>query len=170
MTVSRVPQSVQRASVAPATDVEDLLVATALLGVRTTLGAARLATAPARLALRAPLVGLRLQRQLDVLALQGRGARVALRQALDDVLAGPLPETVADALVEHKVVQRMASRLLADPEVREALAAELRSAVADQGTSLATEVGDGVRGRSESLDLVLERKLRGLLRRPREAP
>jgi hypothetical protein len=145
-----------------------MLVAAVLLSVRTSVGAVRLATAPARLALRLPIVGLRVQRQLDVMALQGRGARLALREALDEVLAGPLPETVADALVEHRVVQRLVSRLMADPELREALAAEMRSAVTAQGTSLATEVGDGVRTRTESFDLVLERKLRGLLRRPRE--
>lgn len=192
MTVSRIPQSVQRGSpprpsVSRAPDLDDLLVATALLGVRTTVGAVRLASTPARLALRTPFVGLRVQRRLDVMALQGRSARLAVRaqleelsdgaaladavkQALDRILAGPLPEIVADSLLEHRVLQRLMAKLLADPEVQEALAKEIKSAVADQGSSLATDVGEGVRARTESLDLVLERKLRGLLRRPRQEP
>jgi hypothetical protein len=121
------------------------------------------------------------------MALQGRSARLAVRaqleelsdgaaladavkQALDRILAGPLPEIVADSLLEHRVLQRLMAKLLADPEVQEALAKEIKSAVADQGSSLATDVGEGVRARTESLDLVLERKLRGLLRRPRQEP
>ena len=167
--------------------VRDVVTRTALLGVRTTVGAVRLASTPARLALRTPYIGLRVQRRLDIMALQGRSARLALlaqleeladgatlaeavKQALDRILGGPLPEIVADSLLEHRVLQRLMAKLLADPEVQEALAKEIKAAVADQGTSLATEVGDGMRGRTESLDLVLERKLRGLLRRPRQEP
>jgi hypothetical protein len=181
-----VTEPVRRAVVARGGEVDDVVVAVVVAGARTTVGAARLAAAPARLALRTPVLGMAVRRRIDTAALQGRNVRLALRirldeladgaplagplrEALDRLFAGPLPEVVGDALVEHRVVQRILARVLADPELQETLSAELKAAMAQQGTTFAGEVGDGLRGRTESLDTALERTLRGWLRRPRQA-
>ncbi len=78
-----------------------------------------------------------------------RSGRTALtgeaERAIDGVLAGPLPESVARSLVEHRVVERVASEWLeaveADPEQRERLEQALADAIRSRLTeSLALEL------------------------------
>src|SRR4051794_13493317 len=42
-----------------------------------------------------------------------RPVAAAARSSIDGVLAGPLPETVARSIVEHRVVERIATEVLA---------------------------------------------------------
>src|SRR4051794_41865949 len=42
-----------------------------------------------------------------------RPVAAAARSSIDGVLAGPLPETVARSIVEHRVVERIAAEVLA---------------------------------------------------------
>jgi uncharacterized RDD family membrane protein YckC len=78
-----------------------------------------------------------------------RSGRSALtgeaERAIDGVLAGPLPESAARSLVEHRVVERVVSEWLeavaADPEQRERLEQALLDAIGSRLTeSLALEL------------------------------
>jgi hypothetical protein len=71
-----------------------------------------------------------------------------LVQATDRVIRGP-------------ELQRVVEHVARSPEVREALT--------QQSTTLATELVDGLRTRAETLDEVAERTVRGWLRRPHPA-
>jgi uncharacterized RDD family membrane protein YckC len=86
-------------------------VAIGLIAVST-----RLALLPARALARMPFSGPALR------ALERRGRATSLegqrrlREAADDALAGPLPEQAAKALVEQRVVERMAAQAASVPE------------------------------------------------------
>src|SRR4051812_37860378 len=73
------PPTVRRPTVDPAVDGQDVLIAAAVLSVRTAVAAVRLAAVPARLAVRAPVVGGLLERRLQAAAIQARSARVAVQ-------------------------------------------------------------------------------------------
>jgi uncharacterized RDD family membrane protein YckC len=122
---------------------------------------------------------------LERSAATGRAAREAGRERIESVaqsalagpevgrlvdgaLAGPLPEKVARASVEHHVGDRLAAELeqerarwleqvLDSPEFEQALeralsSPKVREAIANQTTSLADEVAANLRGRVVSLD------------------
>jgi hypothetical protein len=125
-------------------------------------------------------------------------ASTLVREALDEALAGPLPEDVAERLAAHRVLERMANpllsaddelvaralgsrfahevtdQLLASDEFRQILAhvagsEDLRVALQAQSAGLADEVAEVVQERTMHVDDALERRARGFLRR-RSAP
>ncbi len=55
--------------------------------------------------------------------------------AIERSLAGPLPETLARSLVEHRVVERVVGELLASPEFRASLVAALEHEHAEELTT-----------------------------------
>jgi uncharacterized RDD family membrane protein YckC len=132
-------------------------------------------------------------------------ATPTLERAIDGVLSGPLPEAVAESLVEHRVAQRIADvlleridvdqaaasalesarteqvlrqvlaspaleRMLRTPEFEQLLgqvlaSPQVRAALTQQTTSLATETVASVRRRAVGLDDAAERGPRRWLRR-----
>jgi uncharacterized RDD family membrane protein YckC len=109
------------------------------------LAAGRVALMPLRVAARMPIVGSVFGRTAASLAAEGRAARgqafgrlevVAGRvlsspevgRAVDEALAGPLPETVARSLVERHVVERVVEQIFERADVEAAIAAALDSA------------------------------------------
>jgi uncharacterized RDD family membrane protein YckC len=113
-------------------------------GTRAALAAGRLTLLPVRLAGRTPVVGSAMRRAGAELAVGGRDAQVrARRQAeaaagvvlaapevgrtVDRALAGPLTDSVAHSLAEHRVVDRIAPEVLASADFRDALAAALEN-------------------------------------------
>jgi len=104
--------------------------------------AGRLALLPFRVAVRSPVVGPVLGRTGKSLAEGGREARVhgrdqleaaagkvmaspEVERAVDQALAGPLPEAVARSAVDHHVVRRVVQQVLASADLEAALAAAL---------------------------------------------
>jgi len=96
--------------------------------------AGRVALVPLRLGARMPIVGSVLDRTGSVLAAEGRAARVhafdrlevatahvlsspEVGRAVDNTLAGPLPETVARSLVERHVIERVVAQIFEHAEV-----------------------------------------------------
>jgi uncharacterized RDD family membrane protein YckC len=95
-------------------------------------------------------------------------------QALDRLLAGPLPEELARQIVQHRVLERMAGEIVAkggadrfanqalqSPDLRAlthrlareiAASPELRELVAGQARGLGHELAEGARGRAVTLD------------------
>jgi uncharacterized RDD family membrane protein YckC len=124
-------------------------------------------------------------------------AAPTLERAIDGILASPLPEALAQSLVEHRVLQRMAAKSLGHADVERAVREILRSpaldralhspefervlgeilaspqvrqALAQQSTSLAAELEAGARRAAARLDDAVERRPRRWLRRaPRTA-
>jgi uncharacterized RDD family membrane protein YckC len=97
---------------------------------------------PLRVAARMPIVGSALDRTGSSLAAEGRAARVQafgrlevvagqvlssaeVGRAVDNALAGPLPETVARSLVERHVTQRVVEEIFERADVEAAIAAAL---------------------------------------------
>jgi uncharacterized RDD family membrane protein YckC len=94
---------------------EDVAVGMFMFGARLGVQAGRVAILPLRAAGR--LAGAtRVDRAAGVLGADGRAAsaqgRALVESAVDRTLAGPLPETVAQKLVEHHVVERIAADVM----------------------------------------------------------
>ncbi len=107
-----------------------LVVTTGRIGATT----GRLVLFPARVVARSPLAG-PFRSRAEGLAETGRSAGVDARrrletaagevlatpeaeQVVDGVLAGPLPEAVARALIEHRVVERVVAEALASADIQ----------------------------------------------------
>jgi hypothetical protein len=192
-----------------AADPRDVALGLAVVGVRATASAVRLALLPARLAARTPPF----RGAAERLAFEGRMSRRRLGAAGDQLLAAPTLDAVGRSLAEHRVVERVARPMLEATDV-EALLAEalenertqrlveqawdsrltgdvtehvlsspelervveqvmsspaVRAGLTHGTTSLAGEVGEGVRRRAERLDDAAERTVRRWLRRPPRA-
>jgi hypothetical protein len=97
--------------------------------------AARAGLAPARVAYRSPL-GAPWRGVVAGLGDSGASARrrgeAQLQAALDRALAGPLTEYVARALGEHRVVERLASELIAQGTVTAVVEQALQAGLADE--------------------------------------
>ena len=94
---------------------EDVAVGIVVLGARLGAQAGRVAILPLRVAGR--LAGSsRVDRATVVLGADGKAAsargRELVESAVDRTLAGPLPETVAQKLVEHHVIERIAADVM----------------------------------------------------------
>jgi hypothetical protein len=190
-------------------DARDVALGLAAGGLRAGLAAGRVALLPARVAMRAPLLGAPLQRAARDLAHEGslvraRG-RVRLELAAGELLASPELERAVDraigAVLEHELTQRAVDRALASPGLERLVTSVLESRLVDELTekvlrspemervvehiagspqvvaavtqhtqTLAEEVVDDVRRRTQTVDDVAERTIRGWLRRPRPSP
>ena len=115
-------------------DTRDIALGLAVTCTRVGVAAGRLALLPLRLAAQAPVVGAVLERTGESLADTGRATRAQGRdqleavavgvltspeaeRAVDQALAGPLPEAIARSLIERQVVRRVVEQVLASAEV-----------------------------------------------------
>ena len=115
-------------------DTRDIALGLAVTCTRLAVAAGRLALLPLRLAAQAPVVGAVLERTGESLADTGRATRAQGRdqleavavgvltspeaeRAVDQALAGPLPEAIARSLIERQVVRRVVEQVLASAEV-----------------------------------------------------
>jgi hypothetical protein len=94
------------------------------------------------------------------------------QQALERALLSPGLERMLVQVLESRLVDELTERVLASPELERvveyvATSPQVLDAVTRQTQSLAGEMADGVRARTQSLDDVAERTVRGWLRRPR---
>jgi hypothetical protein len=94
------------------------------------------------------------------------------QRLLERALASPGTERLVAAMLESRLVPELTDRILASEEMQAVLAyvaksPELRRALTEQSSSLAEEMVDGLRGRTEGLDAAAETTIRGWLRRPR---
>jgi hypothetical protein len=179
-------------------DPRDVALGVAVAGTRTGLVAGRLMLRPARLVLRAPVIGGAVRHRADALAAGGARARTHARdmlldsEELDRLICGILEHPRTEQLVERilaspglerLVVQVLESRLIDDlteqvlhsPELERvveyvATSPQVLDAVSRQTRSMADEVAVNVRRRAESADDAAERTVRGWLRRPRPQP
>jgi hypothetical protein len=120
----------------------DVVLGLGGIGLRAGRGAARTMLVPARVALRAPLVGGPLRAVADRLEVEGRRTRrsgrreldagleralgsAELSDAVDRALAGPLTDAIARSLARHGVVDRMAAEFVATTDVDRSIAAAL---------------------------------------------
>jgi uncharacterized RDD family membrane protein YckC len=100
----------------------------------------RLLVLPLRAFGRLPVAGPPIRRRTDGLAATGADARRRLEtaaeevlatpeagRAIDHVLAGPLPETLARSLVEQRVVERIVAEVLATADLEATVTATLES-------------------------------------------
>jgi uncharacterized RDD family membrane protein YckC len=112
-------------------------------------------------------------------------------RAIDAALAGPLPETVARSLAEHRVLERVleqftsssgdgsgpaqleavATQLLRSPAMRRELSAvlaspELRKALSEQTKGFGGELAESAEGKARVYDDRADAWARGLLQRP----
>lgn len=232
-----------RTPAAPPPDGREVALGIAFAGMHAAGAARRAALVPARVALRAPVVGHVLRRAGDDLAADGRRAEAWARarfeegveallatpeveRAIDRVLAGQLTDAVARSLAEHRVVDRVAVEIVAAADVDAVIAAVLDNARTEEAVdralaspglerlivrvlesrlvdgitervlhspeldrvvsyiatspqvvdaisrhtqTLAEEMVADVRRRTQSVDEVAERAVRGWLRRPRPA-
>jgi hypothetical protein len=99
----------------------------------------------------------------------------AAQRLLEQTLSSPGLERLLVTMLESRIVPELTDRILRSPEMQAVLeyvasSPELRRALTQQGSSLADEMVDGLRSRTESLDDRTERTVRGWLRRPRPAP
>jgi uncharacterized RDD family membrane protein YckC len=108
-----------------AADPRDVVLGAAVVGVRATAVAARLALLPARVALRTPL----LRGAAERLAAEGRASRRSGRTRLeamaDELLAAPGVDALGRSLAEHRVVERVAGPVLEAADVETAFAGAL---------------------------------------------
>jgi uncharacterized RDD family membrane protein YckC len=121
------------------TNAQDIAVGLVATGVRAGAAAGRLALLPVRLAARVPLVGPAVRRAGETLSSDGLEARARSRERLEAVagelvdapevertvdraLAGPLTDTFARSLAEHRVAERVAAEIAATPEFEQAVA------------------------------------------------
>ena len=111
--------------------------------------AGRLALLPLRVAARTPVVGPALERTGETLAEEGRAARARgldqleaaagkvvaspeVGRAVDQALAGPLPEAVVRSVVERQVVRRVVEQVLASTDLEAAVEAALEHAATER--------------------------------------
>jgi hypothetical protein len=90
-------------------------------------------------------------------------------------LESPGLERVLVRVLDSRVLVELTDRVLRSPEMQQVIAhiassPELRSAMAEQSAGLAEEMVAGVRSRSQAMDDLAERTVRGWLRRPRPRP
>lgn len=162
--------------------ISDVAVGAVVAGGRASVAAGRVALWPARLALRAPLVGSAADRASEALAREGRETLAHTRARLETdvdrvvqaILDDPRTERLAFRVLESHLVDHLSERVLTGPEIqrvidRVATSPEVREAIARQSETLADEVVADVRTRSEGADESIERHVRGWLRRPRPA-
>jgi uncharacterized RDD family membrane protein YckC len=118
---------------------EDIAVGAVVTGARAGIRAGRIAILPLRVAVR--LVGpARVDRAAGALGADGKAASAQGRElaesAVDRVLAGPLPDAIAQKLVEHHVIERIVADVMRqidlDAMVTEVLADERTRAQIDQ--------------------------------------
>jgi hypothetical protein len=180
------------------TDQRDVVLGAAVIGMRTGVRAGRVALVPAGLALRVPVAGPALRRQVDGLAETGARARVRAREAileseaLDELIFAILEHERTEQLVtrvlespglarlivqvmESRLVDDLTERVLHSPELERvveyvASSPQVLDAVSHQTRSFADEMASNVRRRAESVDDAAERTVRGWLRRPRPQP
>jgi len=132
-------------------DSRDLALGAAMAGARTGLAAGRVALLPARLAMRAPLVGPPLRRRAQDLAHEGelaRGRALARAEELTLViLASPEVERVAaralatmdltrivGAILEHERTEQLIDGVLASPGLERIVVRALESTLVDELT------------------------------------
>jgi hypothetical protein len=150
----------------PAVLGRDVLLGLAVTSVRAGTAVGRVALAPVALAGRAP--GLRgpVQRALRDLAAEGRLSRMRLEgdleRAVAVVLESRLVDDVTERLLQSPEMDRIVQYVASSPHVLEA--------VSQHTQSLAEEMVADVRRRSQSVDDLAERTVRGWLRRPRPQP
>jgi hypothetical protein len=123
-------------------EVGDLLLGLAAGGLRLGSASARVAVAPAALAVRTPVLGPALRGVAETVAHDGREARdealrrldravdqllaaAALEAFVDRLAAGPLTDAVARSLARNEVPRRFAAELVATADVDAALTAVL---------------------------------------------
>jgi hypothetical protein len=132
-------------------DSRDLALGAALVGARSGIAIGRVALLPARVALRAPVVGPPLRRRADDLAHEGRLARArALARGEEiaaGVLASPDVERVAarvlatmdltriiGAILEHERTEQLIDGVLASPGLERIVVRALESTLVDELT------------------------------------
>jgi hypothetical protein len=82
---------------------------------------------------------------------------------------------VIEQALEGGLATEITERVIASPEMEQLIAfiaasPELRDAIAEQSAGLAQEMAAGVRTRTQAMDDLAERTVRGWLRRPRPRP
>jgi hypothetical protein len=165
----------------------DVGLGAVVTGGRVGMACGRVMVWPARVALRAPILGPRAERVAGALARDGQNAvaesraRVTLflREAdldwlADAILDDPRTERLLIRVLESRLLDHVTERVLSGPEFQRVLeriatSPEIRETVARQSETLAGEVVADVRTRSEGADESIERHVRGWLRRPRPA-
>ena len=99
---------------------------------------------------------------------------VVERLARELTAQGTVTAVVEQAL-EGGLAAEITERVIASPEMEQLIAfiasrPELRDAIAEQSAGLAQEMAAGVRTRTQAMDDLAERMVRGWLRRPRPRP
>jgi hypothetical protein len=94
------------------------------------------------------------------------------QRLLERAIASPGLERLIITVLESRLVPELTDRILASREMQAVLeyvakSPELRRALTEQSSSLAEEMVDGLRSRTETLDAAAETTIRGWLRRPR---
>ena len=179
-------------------DPRDVALGVAVIGTRTGLVAGRMMLRPARLVLRAPVLGDALRDRADALAASGARARTHARDALleseeldrlicailehprteqfvEHVLSSPGLERLVTQVLESRLIDELTEQVLRSPELERvveyvATSPQVLDAVSRQTRSMADEVAVNVRRRAESADDAAERRVRSWLRRPRPQP
>jgi hypothetical protein len=98
----------------------------------------------------------------------------AAQRLVERALASPGLERLLVAVLDSRLVPELTDRILRSREMQTVLeyiatSPEVRRALTEQSSSLAEEMVDGIRTRTETLDDAAERTVRGWLRRPRPA-
>jgi cytidylate kinase len=98
----------------------------------------------------------------------------AAQRLLEGALASPGLERLIVAVLESRLVPELTDRILRSQEMQTVLeyiatSPEVRRALSEQSSSLAEEMAGSLRTKTETLDDVAERTVRGWLRRPRPA-
>lgn len=96
-------------------------------------------------------------------------------RAVDRALASPGLERLVIRVLESRLVDDLTEQVLRSPEMERvvehiATSPQLLAAVTEQTQTLADEVVDDVRRRTQTVDAVAERTVRGWLHRPRPSP
>jgi hypothetical protein len=96
-------------------------------------------------------------------------------QAVDRALASPGLERLVIRVLESRLVDDLTEQVLASPEMERVVehiagSPQVVAAVTQHTQTLAEEVVDDVRRRTQTIDDVTERTVRGWLRRPRPSP
>jgi hypothetical protein len=175
----------------PTADARDVGLGLLVVSGRAALAAGRIVAVPVRVATRAPVVGGPLRRVAQDLAADGRIARARamevadLERLVDAVLEDPRTERVLERalaspglerlvvnVLESRFVDDLTERLLNSDELQRVIeyiagSPEVMDAVAQQTQSMAGEMVSDVRERTQRVDDLAERTVRGWLRRPR---
>jgi hypothetical protein len=137
-------------------DRREVALGLALAGARTGAAAGRAALLPARVALRAPVLGPLSRRVGEDLAADGRRAETWARarfeqlageilaapeveRAVDRLLAGKLTDAVARSLAEHRVAERVAVQIVATTDLDEVVSSVLDNEMTERAVERALE-------------------------------